>query len=124
MGSMNKLLIIDDENNIRLGLKAMIEREFPGAYSISFAGDGTDALKQLQAENFDMMITDIRMPDMDGIQLINRLQQEGNKPEIIILSGYEDFRYAQVAIRCNVKEYLLKPIVRQELFQALRRLEH
>jgi two-component system response regulator YesN len=120
---MYKLLIIDDEKNIRLGLKAMIEREFPDAYEISFAGDGADALKQIQAECFDMMITDIRMPELDGIELINRLQQEENKPEIVILSGYEDFHYAQEAIRCNVKEYLLKPIVREELFQALRRME-
>jgi two-component system response regulator YesN len=120
---MHKLLIIDDEKNIRLGLKAMIEREFPGAFDMSFAGNGADALKQIQAECFDMMITDIRMPELDGIELIKRLQQEENKPEIVILSGYDDFHYAQEAIRCNVKEYLLKPIVREELFQALVRME-
>ncbi|MBB6669692.1 response regulator [Cohnella nanjingensis] len=120
---MRKLLIIDDENNIRLGLKAMIEREFPRTYDMRFAGNGAEALAQLDSDRFDLMITDIRMPEMDGIELINRLQGKEIRPETIILSGYEDFRYAKEAIRCNVKEYLLKPIVREELFRALRRLE-
>ncbi|MBC8079146.1 MAG: response regulator [Gorillibacterium sp.] len=120
---MRNLLIVDDEKNIRLGLKAMIDRAFLGDYTFFLAEDGEKALSIMDEIEVDLMITDIRMPGMDGIELINLLQQRPKRPEIIILSGHDDFQYAREAIRCDVKEYLLKPIVREELFGTLRRLE-
>ncbi|WP_438435088.1 response regulator [Gorillibacterium sp. sgz500922] len=120
---MRKLLIVDDEQNIRLGLRAMIERQFPGQYAFFLAGDGEEALAIAVREGIDLVITDIRMPVMDGIKLINRLQEFPEKPAVVILSGHDDFQYAREAIRNEVKEYLLKPIVREELFQTLARLE-
>lgn len=119
---MYSLLIVDDEKNIRLGLKSMIDREFPGEYMFLFAADGEEALARLDEEAVDLIITDIRMPVMDGIALINELYDREEKPDIIILSGHDDFQYAKAAIRCEVKEYLLKPIVRDELFRVLRKL--
>lgn len=120
---MRNILIVDDEKNIRLGLKAMIAREFPETYMFEFAEDGAEALNLLQHTKVDIVITDIRMPVMDGIALINRIQELVLKPAVIILSGHDDFPYAKEAIRCEVKEYLLKPIIRAELFSALVRLE-
>lgn len=116
-------MIVDDEKNIRVGLKAMITREFGSAYTLYFAADGEEALEILDGTELDVIITDIRMPVMDGISFINQLQERETKPEVIILSGHDDFQYAKAAIRFNVKEYLLKPIVRDELFRTLRRLE-
>ncbi len=116
---MRKLLIADDEKNIRLGLKAMIEREYPGTYSISLAADGRQALEEHEREPADILLTDIRMPHMDGIELIRRMADLGNPPVLLILSGYDDFQYAKEAIKHKVKEYLLKPIVRDDLFAAL-----
>ncbi|NEW09353.1 response regulator [Paenibacillus sp. SYP-B3998] len=121
---MRKILIVDDENNIRLGLKAMITREFPTAYEFQFAGDGEEALRALRHTLVDIVITDIRMPVMDGIALINWIQDMNPKPAVVILSGHDDFQYAKEAIRCEVKEYLLKPIVRDELSRTLLRLEN
>ncbi|NOU66410.1 response regulator [Paenibacillus sp. LMG 31461] len=121
---MRNILIVDDEKNIRLGLKAMIAREFPEAYTFEFAGDGEEALQLLQRTTIDIVITDIRMPVMDGITLINRIQEMVLKPAVIILSGHDDFPYAKEAIRCEVKEYLLKPIIRDELSSTLVRLEN
>jgi two-component system response regulator YesN len=120
---MRKILIVDDEKNIRLGLKAMIVREFPEAYTFEFAGDGEEALRHMESASVDIVITDIRMPVMDGITLINRIQEMVQKPSVIILSGHDDFHYAKEAIRCEVKEYLLKPIIREELSSTLIRLE-
>lgn len=120
---MRKLLIVDDEKNIRMGLKAMIEREFPGRYALSLAEDGEEALALMEQEEAELVITDIRMPGMDGIALIGRLQERVKRPAVVILSGHDDFAYAKEAIRCEVKEYLLKPIVREELFETLNRLE-
>ncbi|GGI46387.1 hypothetical protein GCM10008018_16840 [Paenibacillus marchantiophytorum] len=120
---MRKVLIVDDEKNIRLGLRAMINREFPDAYDFEFACDGEEALALLSASSTDIVITDIRMPVMDGITLINRIQELDWIPAVIILSGYDDFQYAKEAIRCEVKEYLLKPIVRDDLSRTFLRLE-
>jgi len=124
---MRKILIVDDEKNIRLGLKTMIEREFPALYDIRTAIHGEDALSQYQDDRADIVITDIRMPVMDGIELIKRLTQEAGpeqKPVFIILSGYDDFAYAKAAIEYQVKDYLLKPIRRDELFESLRKSEN
>src|SRR5690554_6484204 len=115
---MRKLLIVDDENNIRRGLKVMIERQYPGMYEITVASDGEEALEKIIDTSVDIVITDIRMPGMDGITLIHRINELAIKPKVIILSGFEEFHYAKEAIKNNVQEYLLKPIVREELFKA------
>jgi two-component system response regulator YesN len=120
---MRKLLIVDDEKNIRLGLKAMIQREYKDVYEIYLASDGLEALEWIRTTDIDMMLTDISMPEMDGIQLIKQLQDDPRKPVIVIVSGYDDFAYAKAAIHYNVKEYLLKPVVREELSMAIKRLE-
>jgi len=116
---MRTLLIADDERNIRLGLKAMIEREYPGQYKIHLASDGQQALEEYGNRPADIVLTDIRMPNMDGIVLIKRLAELPGNPVVLILSGYDDFQYAKEAIKYKVKEYLLKPIVREDLFAAL-----
>ncbi|MBW4837879.1 MAG: response regulator [Paenibacillaceae bacterium] len=126
---MTKLLIVDDEKNIRFGLKTMIEREFPGQYDLTTAAQGAEALELYRTQGADIMITDIRMPIMDGIALIENVSEgplptgQNSRPLIIILSGYEDFRYAKAAIRYQAVDYLLKPIRRDELFAALRKCQ-
>lgn len=118
-----KLVIADDETNIRLGLRAMIDRQYPDRYEYAFAENGSEALSLIAGGGVQLLITDIRMPVMDGIELLERLQKHPERPEVVILSGHDDFPYAQAAIRYQAKEYLLKPIVRGELFAVLDRLE-
>lgn len=120
---MRNLLIVDDEKNIRNGIRVMIAREFKGVYNFFEASDGEAALRIIEKTNIDVLITDIKMPGLDGIELISRIQKLAKKPAVIILSGYNEFSYAKDAIRYQVKEYLLKPIVRQELYQVLTNLE-
>ncbi|WP_018753361.1 response regulator [Paenibacillus sanguinis] len=126
---MTRLIIVDDEKNIRLGLKTMIEREFQNRYEVITAAQGAEALEMYLSEGADMIITDIRMPVMDGIALIERISTEpqppgqSGHPLIIILSGYEDFEYAKAAIHYQAMDYLLKPIRRDELFAALSKCE-
>jgi len=120
---MRRLLIVDDERNIRLGVKAMIDRECAGRYETLTAEGGREALEIIRTGRIDVLITDIRMPEMDGFALIRKAADEGYRPAVIILSGYDDFDYAREAIQYGVKEYLLKPIVREELYRALDRVE-
>ncbi|QHW33104.1 response regulator [Paenibacillus rhizovicinus] len=120
---MRTLLIVDDEKNIRLGLKAIIERGQPDRYALLFASDGEEALGVIRERPVDIVITDIRMPGMDGLTLIGEIAKGEERPIVMILSGYDDFQYAREAMQHEVKEYLLKPIVRDELFDALQRAE-
>ncbi|WP_348622206.1 response regulator transcription factor [Paenibacillus polymyxa] len=116
-----KLLIADDEKNIRMGLQAMIEREFSGLYECILVKDGREAWQHVKQFLPELVITDIRMPVMDGIMLMQHIRElePERRPLVIILSGYDEFQYAREAIRCGAREYLLKPIVREELFGAL-----
>ncbi len=120
---MRSLLLVDDESNIRRGVQAMIERQFPEQFLIHAAASGEDALRIVEQTAVDIVITDIRMPGMDGIELIQQLNRLTRTPLIMILSGHDDFQYAKAAMKQDVKEYLLKPIVRQELAEALQRME-
>ncbi|WP_246944878.1 response regulator transcription factor [Bacillus pinisoli] len=119
---MYRLLIVDDEKNIRLGIQAMIKREFSDVFDILVASDGQEALDIMAQESVDIMITDIKMPRMDGITLIQEVQDRKMKTSVIILSGHDDFEYAKAAIKSKVKDYLLKPVNRKELSQSLNRV--
>lgn len=125
---MIQLLIVDDERNIRQGLQVMIEREFPNHYECIHARQGQEALDKVMQMSIDIVITDIRMPVMDGVQFLEQMRGldrsiVATQPYVIVLSGYDDFEYAKAAIRYQVSEYLLKPIRREDLFDALHRLE-
>ncbi|RCX08493.1 two-component system response regulator YesN [Anaerobacterium chartisolvens] len=120
---VRKMLIVDDERLIRKGIKSMIERACDSFADIEECVNGAEALERLSKERYDLVITDLRMPGMDGIELIKRSQELENKPLFIILSGYDDFAYAKEAITYQVKEYLLKPIKREELILAMEKAE-
>lgn len=121
---MREVLVIDDEKFIRLGLKAMLERNSNRYYDVTLCRDGLEALKILECNDFDIIITDIRMPEMSGLELIEKIKDYNNKPEIIILSGYDDFNFAIQALRNGAREYLLKPINRDILNKTLEEIEN
>ncbi|MDO3410213.1 response regulator [Saccharibacillus sp. CPCC 101409] len=121
---MRELLIVDDEKNIRQGLQAMIGREFGEACRVRLAANGREALEMHAERPAEIVITDIRMPIMDGMELLAKLRAErraSEGPIVLVLSGYDEFEYAKTAIRFQVRDYLLKPIRREDLFEALGR---
>ena len=120
---MRKILIADDEELIRKGLKSMINRYKEDFYDIYLCSNGNQANEILDKENIDILITDIRMPESDGIELINHMKKYHKETSIIILSGYDDFKYAKEAIRCGAKEYLLKPVNREKLYLCIEDIE-
>jgi two-component system response regulator YesN len=116
---MYKLLVLDDEEVIRRGLKAIIQKGVSD-FEIYDAADGKEGLEIIAKKQPDIVITDIRMPHLDGLELIAQVYKSSVKrPVFIIISGYDDFNYAKQAIKFGVKEYLLKPIVKEELIQLL-----
>ncbi|MFS0725366.1 response regulator transcription factor [Paenibacillus sp. 1P07SE] len=117
---MLKLLIVDDEPIIVNGLKHMITAERSLFTQVDCACDAFEALEHIERESYDLLITDIQMPEMDGLALIREAQQR-QLERFVILSGYDVFDYARQAMRLGVEDYLLKPIQHRELFEVLNR---
>lgn len=107
---MYKLIIVDDEKYILEGLKNVINWNGLGFSVVGAFSDGEEALEYVSINNIDVVLSDIRMPKMDGITFITELRRRGNtEVEVVFLSGYSDFKYAQKAISLSACEYILKP---------------
>ncbi|MNI12551.1 putative response regulatory protein [compost metagenome] len=116
---MYKVLIVDDEHFIRERLVTIIPWEEYDLVVASVAEDGESALEQIRAVSPDIVITDIRMPDMTGLEMIARAEAYRPNTQFIILSAYSEFDYAHRALQLGVTDYLLKPTKPEELLQVL-----
>ncbi len=116
---MIKVFLVEDEFIVRQGIKNNIEWEKNGFEFCGEASDGELAFPIICREKPDIVITDIRMPFMDGLVLSRLIRRELPQTKIIILSGHEEFEYAKAAIQIGVEEYLLKPIRGEELLQVV-----
>ena len=119
---MMKVFLVDDEIAIRESLRNSFPWEEKGFQLVGEAPDGEMALPMIRDLNVDILLTDIRMPFMDGMKLCEEVQRTMPWVERIILSGYDDFEYARKAISLGVSEYLLKPVTAKELEAALNRV--
>ncbi|MBB6730017.1 response regulator [Cohnella zeiphila] len=120
---MNKVVLVEDEIFARQGLRNLIDWESCGFRVCGEADNGEEALSAIAEWEPDLIITDIRMPVLDGLELIRTVRASGNRDvKFIIVSGYGDFKYAQQAIKFGVKDFILKPIDEDELTEALKQL--
>lgn len=119
---MCRILIADDEPLITQGLKALIEREETEISEIAVAADGEEALRWMQeGENLpDILITDIRMPGRNGIELVKKIREKQWAVRVIVLSGYNDFEYVRSMAVLGIENYLLKPVNDQELHATIQ----
>lgn len=113
------ILIVEDEIRIREGIEKLIGKFGPEYQVIGVASDGREGLTLAEALQPELIITDIRMPYMDGLEMLSAVYGGGMKPEAIVLSAYSEFEYARTALKLGVTEYLLKPIAINDLQQAL-----
>lgn len=119
---MLKVVIADDEARVCSLIQMLIDWDELDMTLCGTAGNGIEALELVKTQHPDILITDIRMPGCHGLELIERAKQVSPHLEIVIISGYAHFEYAQSAIRHGVGDYLLKPINKQELMSTLRKL--
>ena len=121
---MLRVLLVDDEPFILRGMKELIDWENEGFEIVGSAADGEEALLFLQNHDADLILSDIKMPIMDGLELLRKLRISEKYRDIyfIILSGYADFQYAQKAIKYACNDYILKPVEKEKLVQALRKV--
>ena len=119
---MLKVLLVDDEPNVRLGVKMMIPWDELGLEVIDEGEDGDDGLNKILIHDPDIVIADVKMPGMTGIQMIDAAIKNGFKGKAVILSGYSDFAYAKEAMSLGVKRFILKPVDEDELIECLKAL--
>ena len=110
-----RILFVDDEAIVREGLKKCIDWEVNGFEVVGAAENGEKALAYLGQLSVNIVVTDIKMPVMDGLELIRNSRESGYDSKFLILSGYDDFQYAQRALRYGADDYILKPIKEEEL---------
>ncbi len=120
---MYKMLLVDDESR-QLKALANIVRALRPEYEVHEALNGRLALDFIQDNPMDVIITDIRMPEMDGLQLVEALYENKNRAKVILLTGYGEFEYAQKAIRLGIFDYIVKPFGKSGLEQLLLKIDH
>ena len=119
---MLKVLVVEDEELIRQGIVLGTDWGQLNCTVVGQAGNGLEGLEQAKALNPDLIITDIKMPRMDGIEMVRKLREAGNQAKVIILTAYDSFSYAQSALRLGAVDYLLKPFHDGELEKAVNHL--
>ena len=116
-----KLLIVDDDAIIRRGLSQLIDWEKHHFQVVAYAADGEKAWEIIENNQIDIVVSDIKMPFMDGLRLLEQIRARYPGIRVILLTGYEDFEYARQAIKYKAFDYLLKPVDGQQLLETVQR---
>lgn len=122
VGAVYRAMIIDDEEIVRWGIRDLIDWEASGFELCEDGRDGRDGLKKLLEASPDLALVDIKMPGIQGIELIRLAREAGFAGHFVILTGYSEFEFAKAAISLGVEEYLLKPVDEEELALCVRKV--
>ena len=117
-----RIVVIEDENKTRNGIVNMI-RQFTAHEVVGTAENGQEGVELVRQARPDLIISDIKMPVMDGLEMLQQLYDEKIKFNAILLTGYSDFEYARKALQLQVVDYLLKPLDVEELLKNLSAVE-
>ena len=120
---MLKVVVVEDEELVRKGIVLTVDWAGAGCAVVGEAANGEEGLEVIRRYRPDLIVTDIRMPKLDGIEMLRRLREEGNRAHVVFLTAYSDFSYAQSALKLGAADYLLKPFHDGELEQAVTRLK-
>jgi two-component system response regulator YesN len=120
---MYSIILVDDESRVRDSMKVQIPWNEYGFSIIGEAENGLEALDVIEEKSPDVVITDIKMPYLDGLELIKEIRKNLPTTTIIILSGHDEFSFAQSAIKLNVTEYVLKPVSKKDMVEILIKLK-
>lgn len=119
---MYRVLIVDDEPEIRQGLRLKVNWDQLELQVAGEAANGIEALSMLEADDIDIVITDMNMPVMDGLSFLHSCREQYPALRLVVITGYEDFHYARAAVQNQARDYLLKPVTREELTMTLDKI--
>lgn len=119
-----KAVVIEDEILIREGLCDLMRKMFPEISIVGVAGNGQEGLACIEKCMPDLVITDIKMPVMDGMEMLSKMQEQGITAKVIVLTAYSEFSYAQRAVKLGVCDYIIKPVMVQEFVQTIRKIQN
>ena len=117
---MYKVLIVDDEQMIRMGIKEGLDWKKLGVGEVYTAASAREAIQIIEDEQPELMITDISMSEMTGLDLIREIRKRQLNMRILVLTGYDSFSYARQCLRMQVQNFLLKPVDEEELTENIR----
>lgn len=119
-----RAVVVEDEILIREGLCKLLQKMFPDISIEGVAGNGQEGLRYIEEYQPDLVITDIKMPVMDGLEMLGKVQEAGLYPKVIVLTAYSEFEYAKRAVKLGVCDYIIKPVVVQEFVQTIRKIQN
>ena len=119
---MYKVVVVEDEEIARKGIIFTINWDALNCMIAGEAANGEEGAEVIRRLSPDIIVTDLKMPRMDGVEMIAKLREQGNRAKFIILTAYGDFKYAQSAVKLGVSDYLLKPLKDGELEGAVRKI--
>ena len=111
-----RVLIADDEEGVRESLSLILGDE----YELSFATDGQDTLAKISNDAFDLVLLDIKMPKLDGLEVLRQLKAKGSTTPVLILTAYQSVELAQEAVKLGAMDYLPKPFERDQILRAVK----
>ena len=117
---MYKVVIIEDSPLLRTGMVHTLDWASVDCQIIGSAGDGLEGLALIENVKPDIIITDIKMPGLSGLEMVEQAMLNGSRASVIFISGYDDFQYAQKALKLGAVEYLIKPLEDEDTYRAVR----
>ena len=120
---MYAIMIVEDEELIRQGLTSLVDYEQFGMTVINQAENGREAWEKFQDQPADILLTDINMPQMNGLDLAHLVKEQSPSCHIIFLTGYDDFEFARKAIKLGADDYLLKPFSKDDIEEMLAKVK-
>ena len=110
-----RVLVVDDEEVVRLGYRRVLSAD---GFRVMAAGDGREALDLMGGDRFDVVLMDMRMPGMDGIELLRAIKDQWPESEVVVVTGYPSIETAKEAVKLGAYDYLAKPLVPEEVLRA------
>jgi DNA-binding NtrC family response regulator len=117
--SKGKILVIDDEDIVRLSCSRSL---VPEGYELKMAKNGPEGLKMLDEETFDLVLTDLKMPNMDGIEVLGTIKEKWPKTDVVIVTGYQTVETAVKAIKLGAFDYIEKPFTPDSLVETVTKV--
>ena len=116
-----RVMLVEDEEFILQGILCIVDWASVGMEVVHTAHNGREALEKFMEDPVDLIVTDVEMPLMDGLELMREIRKKDTRVRCLILSGYDEFEYARTALSLDVDDYILKPINDEKLTEALRK---